>query len=61
MPPLICQFASSRSKPDRIRSWIDYLQRVAQEHPDEGAFQDMVESLLKRAETWLPESEPASI
>lgn len=55
--PLICQFASPRSKPERIQSWICYLERMFDQYPEEAAFREMVEGLRRRAETWLPDPE----
>jgi hypothetical protein len=54
--PLICSFASGRSRPARIQRWIDHLETLARRAEGDEEFQETVRILLDRAYSWLPEA-----
>jgi hypothetical protein len=59
MPPLICSFASPRSPRERIRRYIDYLERLAESGAPDESFVETVDGLISRARSWLSDGELA--
>jgi hypothetical protein len=53
MSVLFCSFASQRSRPEKIRQWIDYLRDNQQRHRDDPDAVRLFESLLVTAQGWI--------
>jgi hypothetical protein len=53
---LICKFASHRSRPDKIRDWINYLEALKGRHENDSNARSTLKNLLDEARTWTAES-----
>jgi hypothetical protein len=53
MPFLICTFASERSRPEKIRRWIAYLDELQHAHRDSVDRRHAIAILRSRASGWL--------
>jgi len=52
MPFLICTFASERSRPEKIRRWIAYLDEMQSVHRDSPDRLQAITILRSRAASW---------
>jgi hypothetical protein len=50
---LICKFASERSAPARIQSFLTYLQEIEQKHGTDAQARMVVEKLRLEAQSWM--------
>ena len=53
VPFLICTFASRRSRPEKIRRWIEYLDQLQQVHADSAERLLTISILRSKAQSWL--------
>lgn len=53
MPILICSFASPRSRPEKIRRWIAYLDEMGRAQADSRDRLQTISILRSRALGWL--------
>lgn len=56
---LICKFASERSAPARIQSYLTYLTEIEQKHGSDSQARQLVEKLRVEAQSWLGKRELA--
>ena len=53
---LICKFATPRSRPEKIRDWISYLEDLARRCESDADSRQTLELLLNEARTWTPQA-----